>query len=149
MAENLELILQEKKDAGWQIQCETLGIRPGSAFADTDFADTDRAQNEESKHLPKERSQTGTGSRIAVKRLLNRLTEQNARIVAEYNEGITDRNAFSTDSNIPLSMGIPANTIGTAVGDGMHTAEEWIEMEGQKKGMRIAAEVIKEAIRLF
>ena len=120
MADNLKKMLQEKQDDGWDICCETLGIRPGSEFVDA-----------------------------AASRQLNRLTEQNVRIVAEYNIGVTDRNAFSTDSNIPLSMGIPANTIGTAVGDGMHTMEEWIEMEGQKKGMRIAAEVVKAVIGLF
>ncbi len=74
---------------------------------------------------------------------LDRITDRNAAIMAEYNGGRTDRSAFSTDSNIPLSMGIPANTIGTVTGEGSHTTEEWIEMPAQITGMYIAAEVMK------
>lgn len=43
----------------------------------------------------------------------------------------------STDSNIPLSLGIPANTIGTVCGGGAHTREEWVELDSLRDGMQI------------
>lgn len=50
--------------------------------------------------------------------------------------------AGSTDCNIPLSMGIPAATVGLCSGGGAHTREEWIETESLKAGFGIAADLI-------
>ena len=49
-----------------------------------------------------------------------------------------DLAAASTDANIPLSMGIPAVTLGTVRGKGAHTREEWIDIGSMETGMRIA-----------
>lgn len=50
--------------------------------------------------------------------------------------------AASTDSNIPLSIGIPAATVGLCRGDRAHTRQEWIYIDSLKEGFRIAAGVI-------
>ena len=42
---------------------------------------------------------------------LERFTVRNAKIIQEFYQGEMDYRAFSTDSNVPLSMGILANTI--------------------------------------
>lgn len=46
--------------------------------------------------------------------------------------------AASTDSNVPLSLGIPANTLGTARGGLAHTRAEWVELSSLKPGLAIA-----------
>lgn len=48
----------------------------------------------------------------------------------------------STDSNIPLSMGIPAITISCGLGAGAHTREEYIEIDSQVPGLKLAFELI-------
>ena len=50
--------------------------------------------------------------------------------------------ASSTDCNIPLSLGIPAASVGLCSGGGAHTREEWIETESLKAGFGIAADLI-------
>ena len=46
-------------------------------------------------------------------------------------------NCSSTDANIPLSLGIPAISIGTGgQGGGAHTAAEWFSPEGRETGLR-------------
>ena len=47
---------------------------------------------------------------------LKAFTEKNAEIIQMFCPGEIDYNAASTDSNIPLSLGISANTIGTIAG---------------------------------
>jgi tripeptide aminopeptidase len=43
----------------------------------------------------------------------------------------------STDANIPLSLGIPAISIGTGgQGAGAHTSQEWYQPDGRELGMR-------------
>ena len=48
-----------------------------------------------------------------------------------------DYRPFSTDSNVPLSKGIVANTIGTVRGDLAHTREEWMDLDSLPDGMKI------------
>ena len=43
----------------------------------------------------------------------------------------------STDANIPLSLGIPAHTVGTVEGDLLHTREEWIEKASLRRGLSV------------
>lgn len=46
-------------------------------------------------------------------------------------------NCASTDANIPLSLGVPAISIGTGgQGGGAHTAQEWFHAEGRELGLR-------------
>jgi tripeptide aminopeptidase len=43
----------------------------------------------------------------------------------------------STDANVPLSMGLPAVSIGAGgQGGGAHTAQEWYSPEGREQGLR-------------
>jgi di/tripeptidase len=43
----------------------------------------------------------------------------------------------STDANIPLSLGLPALSIGTGgQGGGAHTPSEWYQPEGRELGLR-------------
>lgn len=77
------------------------------------------------------------------KEALASFTEKSRAAIERHYKEDLDLAAFSTDANIPLSKGIPANTIGTAVGGGAHTEKEWIRKTGQLSGMKIAAEVVK------
>ena len=49
-----------------------------------------------------------------------------------------DMQANSTDANIPLSLGIPAVTVGTIEGAGAHTREEWIDTKSMVPGLALA-----------
>ncbi|MGN0071114.1 MAG: M20/M25/M40 family metallo-hydrolase [Atopobiaceae bacterium] len=48
-----------------------------------------------------------------------------------------DTSPASTDANIPLSLGIPATSVGTIVGGGAHTREEWIDATSLPKGLAV------------
>ena len=50
--------------------------------------------------------------------------------------------ASSTDANVPLSLGIPANTIGTVSGGGAHTREEWIDEESLVPGLAVTLSLL-------
>jgi acetylornithine deacetylase/succinyl-diaminopimelate desuccinylase-like protein len=69
-------------------------------------------------------------------------TEKNKEIIKYYYDGELDLSAGSTDSNIPLSLGIPANTVGTAKGYGAHTRGEYIEIDGMETGLKIAMTMV-------
>lgn len=43
----------------------------------------------------------------------------------------------STDANIPLSLGIPANTIGAVRGALLHTRDEWIDAASVEEGLAV------------
>ncbi|MDO4405073.1 MAG: M20/M25/M40 family metallo-hydrolase [Atopobiaceae bacterium] len=44
----------------------------------------------------------------------------------------------STDANIPLSLGIPANTVGAVRGALLHTRDEWVDMASVEEGLAVA-----------
>ena len=48
----------------------------------------------------------------------------------------------STDCNIPLSMGIPAAELRCCRGAGIHTRGEYIEIDSQIPGVKVAFEAI-------
>ena len=50
----------------------------------------------------------------------------------------------STDSNIPLSMGIPSVTLGGYLGGGAHTREEWVLKESIPLGCEIVRRTVLE-----
>ena len=50
----------------------------------------------------------------------------------------------STDANVPFSLGIPAHTVGTVVGDLLHTREEWIEKASLKRGLAVILALMLE-----
>ena len=43
----------------------------------------------------------------------------------------------STDANIPLSMGIPANTVGAVRGGLLHTRDEWVDGDSLAEGLAV------------
>lgn len=51
-------------------------------------------------------------------------------------------NVGSTDCNIPMSLGIPGVAIGVYNGGGVHTREEWIEIDSLILGFEIAIKLI-------
>lgn len=70
-----------------------------------------------------------------------RLGELTWRCVEAYRAAFgtePDVQANSTDANIPLSLGIPAVTIGTIEGAGAHTREEWIDTKSMVPGLALA-----------
>lgn len=73
---------------------------------------------------------------------LEAFTRRNAEIVSRHVSGELDQGPHSTDANIPLSLGITANTIGTVKGDLAHTREEWIDVDSLPAGLSIALEVM-------
>lgn len=68
---------------------------------------------------------------------LKRMTERSARIVKRVTGQEPDLKPASTDANIPLSLGVPANTIGTVRGAKLHTRGEWIEKKSLRQGLEV------------
>lgn len=73
---------------------------------------------------------------------LQQFTSRNADVISAFYAGELDFAAYSTDSNVPLSLGIPANTIGTVRGAGAHTREEWVDLESIQDGLKIALSLV-------
>lgn len=60
-----------------------------------------------------------------------------------------DLSPASTDANIPLSMGIPATSVGTVIGGGAHTREEWIDATSLPKGLAVTLSLMLRHARRF
>ena len=77
--------------------------------------------------------------------VLSALAER-CREICESTTGIpcTYRSS-STDSNIPMSMGIPSVTLGGCVGKGAHPREEYIE----KSSVPIGCEIVRKTVLEF
>jgi acetylornithine deacetylase/succinyl-diaminopimelate desuccinylase-like protein len=76
------------------------------------------------------------------KRALDEFTAMSAGVISNFYSGDIDYAAYSTDSNIPLSRGIVANTIGTVTGDLAHTREEWMNIDSLSTGVKIVLSLI-------
>ena len=50
--------------------------------------------------------------------------------------------SLSTDANLPLSLGIPATTVGLYQGAGEHTRQEYIRLNSLTPGLQIALELL-------
>ena len=74
--------------------------------------------------------------------VLEAWTERNIGIINEFYKGPLDLKAYSTDSNIPLSKGITANTIGTIAGGMAHTREEWVDLDSIPQGLAIVLSIM-------
>lgn len=48
----------------------------------------------------------------------------------------------STDCNIPLSMGIPSVCLGSYIGGGAHTREEYVEIDSLLPGLKLAFDLV-------
>ena len=70
------------------------------------------------------------------------LTQRNREITEKITGRPCEIGANSTDSNIPLSVGIVANTVGAIRGGKAHTREEWVDLSGVEEGFKIAMAVI-------
>ena len=73
---------------------------------------------------------------------LEALTQRSCYITELITGQPCDVGANSTDSNIPLSMGIPANTLGTIRGGRAHTREEWVDLSSVEEGFKITMAVV-------
>ena len=71
-----------------------------------------------------------------------KLEEECRQIVAKWSEKEIPFISGSTDCNIPLSLGIPAVTVGLILGGKPHTREEWIDISSISAGLGIAADII-------
>ncbi len=68
---------------------------------------------------------------------------QRTKSICEKHSGLECRlTSGSTDANLPMSLGIPAICVGTYMGGGMHTREEYLEIDSVPVGLGITAEVI-------
>lgn len=70
------------------------------------------------------------------------MLDMTAGIVKETTGMEPTRLSSSTDCNIPLSLGIPAICIGTCLGHGAHTREEYLIKSSLLPGRMIATEVV-------
>lgn len=68
---------------------------------------------------------------------LAKLTSEDDDAIREMLGVEPDHAPFSTDSNIPLSLGIPANTIGTIYGENPHTYDEWLDTGSLEAGLAL------------
>lgn len=71
---------------------------------------------------------------------LEELTRRHQEILQRHTEQEVRRIPYSTDANIPLSMGIPSVNIGTISGGDLHTTGEYIEKDSIQTGLCIALE---------
>ena len=69
---------------------------------------------------------------------LKAFTDRTLDVIRAYYDGELTLTASSTDSNVPLSMGIMANTLGTISGEGTHTREEWMDLDSLSVGLKLA-----------
>ena len=71
------------------------------------------------------------------------LTDLVAQIQRKYGGVEPVRNSGSTDCNIPHSMGIPAVCVGTYLGGGEHTRQEWVKKSSIPAGVDIVTEIVE------
>jgi len=70
------------------------------------------------------------------------LRERNIAIIKKYYDGEIYVEAGSTDSNIPLSMGIPSVTFGSKISGGTHTRGEYLDPKSLIPGQKVAISTI-------
>ncbi len=68
---------------------------------------------------------------------LLRMTELSRDVMTSITSQPCDESPASTDSNIPLSLGIPANTIGAVRGALLHTRDEWVDAASIEEGLAV------------
>ncbi|RHT82996.1 M20/M25/M40 family metallo-hydrolase [Clostridiaceae bacterium AM27-36LB] len=79
---------------------------------------------------------------------LQKFTAHTADVIGTWYHDEIDFDAYSTDSNVPLSLGILANTVGTVRGALAHTREEWIDISSLPDGLKIALSLMLEYVEL-
>ena len=79
---------------------------------------------------------------------LKAFTEHTVDVIETWYQDPIEFAAYSTDSNVPLSLGIVANTVGTVRGALAHTREEWIELSSLENGLRIALALMLDYVEV-
>lgn len=109
------------------------------------FMDTIRRFSADGMRLQVEQ----VGERPCAGKMNKKACEEQKKLIetaAELIRGVTgqevSQEAASTDANIPLSLGIPALTLGTIVGGKAHTREEWVDLDSQRAGMKLVLQLI-------
>lgn len=114
MEEKFFTIFEKHRQAGVEIQVETVGLRP-------------------CEHLDE-----GSEARRDV------MVKEACELVAAVTGREPIPGSSSTDCNIPLSKGVPSVCYGTYYGSGAHTREEYVEKDSLKDGYQVAfASVLK------
>lgn len=76
-----------------------------------------------------------------------KLTDDCTKVIEDVMNDKVSYAPGSTDCNIPLSLAIPAISVGLSVGGKMHTREEWLDksslIPGMELGIRCALEICK------
>ncbi len=80
-------------------------------------------------------------------RKLDDWTRNNIQIIRRHYTGPMNLKPQSTDSNIPLSRGQLANTIGTIVGKDAHKREEWIDLDSIPTGLAIVLDLLLQTVQ--
>lgn len=70
------------------------------------------------------------------------LEQRCLQAIRRYYKGDVYFESGSTDCNIPLSNGVAAVAIGTALGGGTHTRQEWVEKKSMETGQMIALKLV-------
>lgn len=71
-----------------------------------------------------------------------KLEERCLAAISMYHKDKVTCMSGSTDCNAALAAGIPAVTLGTALGEGTHTREEWVDIESMRTGQKIALQIL-------
>ena len=79
---------------------------------------------------------------------LTALTERTADVIRSFSGEEPRICAASTDANVPLSLGIPAVTVGTVRGGLAHTREEWVALDSLPAGLEIALSLMLQETQL-
>jgi len=69
---------------------------------------------------------------------LERMTALSCDVIQALTGEEPDLRPASTDANIPLSLGIPANTVGAVRGALLHTRDEWVDAASVADGLALA-----------
>lgn len=86
------------------------------------------------------------GNGLLPEQELQKFTANSAEVISTFFNGKVDYAAYSTDANVPLSVGTLANTIGTVSGAGAHTREEWVDLDSLPAGLKIALSLMLQTL---
>jgi len=75
---------------------------------------------------------------------LKALSERTAALIHTVTGETPDRSPASTDANVPLSLGIPAVTVGAVHGSLLHTRDEWVDLPSLINGLVIVLGLMLE-----
>lgn len=84
------------------------------------------------------------GNATVPQKELKEYTAKSADIIRNFFFKDLDFSEYSTDANVPLSLGILANTIGTVSGGDAHTREEWVDLDSLPAGLKIVLSLMLE-----